>query len=115
MVNNLKNIPSDQSSNCSSILSKIDDSDQVDKDWDQFKKHFQEVHPDFFKSLTGKFPALTSNDLKLCAYIRINLNNKEIARMLNVTPDSVKKARQRLKKKIELGQEDDLGELLRRE
>nr|NQU94599.1 tetratricopeptide repeat protein [Bacteroidota bacterium] len=112
MVKDMKGGASEENNNCGSILSKIDHSDQFDQDWDQFKKHFEEVHPRFFKSLSGKFPLLTSNDLKLCAYIRINLNNKEIARMLNVTPDTVKKARQRLKKKMELGQEEDIGEFL---
>ncbi|GAB2604544.1 tetratricopeptide repeat protein [Spirosoma areae] len=71
-------------------------------DWDGFKLHFEQVHPRFFEKLQTNFPDLTPNELKLCAYTRINLSNKEIARLLNINSSSVEMARYRMKKKVGL-------------
>ena len=71
-------------------------------EWDAFKLHFEQVHPRFFEKLQHNFPDLTPNELKLCAYTRINLSNKEIARLLNVNSSSVEMARYRMKKKVGL-------------
>lgn len=73
-----------------------------DNEWDAFKLHFEQVHPQFFDKLQTRFPDLTPNELKLCAYTRINLSNKEIARLLNVNSSSVEMARYRMKKKVGL-------------
>ncbi|GAB3642911.1 tetratricopeptide repeat protein [Spirosoma arcticum] len=73
-----------------------------DDDWSAFKLHFEQVHPRFFEKLQSNFPDLTPNELKLCAYTRINLSNKEIARLLNVNSSSVEMARYRMKKKVGL-------------
>ena len=62
----------------------------------------QQVHLRFFEKLQSNFPDLTPNELKLCAYTRINLSNKEIARLLNVNSSSVEMARYRMKKKVGL-------------
>jgi tetratricopeptide (TPR) repeat protein/DNA-binding CsgD family transcriptional regulator len=71
-------------------------------EWDAFKLHFEHVHPRFFEKLQTNFPDLTPNELKLCAYTRINLSNKEIARLLNINSSSVEMARYRMKKKVGL-------------
>jgi tetratricopeptide (TPR) repeat protein len=71
-------------------------------EWDAFKLHFEQVHPQFFDKLQSRFPDLTPNELKLCAYTRINLSNKEIARLLNINSSSVEMARYRMKKKVGL-------------
>lgn len=73
-----------------------------ESEWDAFKLHFEQVHPRFFEKLQGRFSDLTPNELKLCAYTRINLSNKEIARLLNVNSSSVEMARYRMKKKVGL-------------
>lgn len=73
-----------------------------DEDWNAFRLHFEQVHPRFFEKLQSNFPDLTPNELKLCAYTRINLSNKEIARLLNVNSSSVEMARYRMKKKVGL-------------
>ncbi|WP_417289732.1 tetratricopeptide repeat protein [Corallibacter sp.] len=83
-----------------------------DDNWATFQKHFNNVHPKFFKTLNLKYPNLTNNDLKACAYIRMNLSTKEVATLTNVTPKSVKMSRYRLKKKLNLGKEDDLKNFL---
>lgn len=78
-------------------------------DWAEFQNHFNAVHPDFFKTLKTRFPKLTQNDLRNCAYIRMNLSNKEVAVLMNITPKSAKMNRYRLKKKLALAEGDDLN------
>lgn len=84
----------------------------MDNQWEVFQKHFKNVHPGFFDFLNKKFPELTSNDLKACAYIRMNLSSKEVASLTNVNPKSVIMHRYRLKKKLQLNKEDDLKNFL---
>ncbi|MEH0154163.1 response regulator [Limibacter armeniacum] len=79
-----------------------------DESWDTYKIHFEEVHPQFFERLKEAEPTLTQNDLKLCAYLCIGLHNKEIAHMCNISYEGIKKSLYRLKKKLQLGEEDDL-------
>lgn len=60
----------------------------------------------FQEKLMRQFPLLTAYDLRLCTYLKANLNTKEIATLLNITPDSVKKAKHRLRKKLSMAPED---------
>lgn len=92
------------------IKSNIEDTG----DWDRLKLHFEKVHPDFFTILHEKYPGLTQNELKHCAYLKIKLSNKEIASLLNVAPKSMQMARYRLKKKMDLGPDEDLVEFIDR-
>jgi len=80
----------------------------LDKSWANFKVHFEEVNPGFLDQLINTFPDLTNNEHKVCAYLKIGLNNKEIALLTNVESASVRRALNRLKKKLDLGPEDDL-------
>ena len=77
-------------------------------DWTQMKLHFEEVHPEFFKKLEKFEPALTPNELKHCAYIKMKLDNKDMARMLNVNLSSVHVVHHRMKKKLNLSESDSL-------
>ncbi len=79
-----------------------------DKSWDNFKKHFEEVHPDFFEKLLAQFSDLSANEQRICAYLRIGLVNKEIANLTNVESASVRRALSRLKKKLGLGPDQEL-------
>jgi DNA-binding CsgD family transcriptional regulator len=81
---------------------------QSGKYWDNFLKHFDIANQQFFKRLNEKHPDLTINEEKHCAFLKIKLTNKEVASILGVAPDTVKKARQRLKKKLELALDDSL-------
>ncbi len=76
--------------------------------WDSFNYHFEQVHPHFFVSLKKQFPELTQNDLKIASFIKIGLNNKEIGSLMQIAPESVKSAKKRFKKKIDLKADDDL-------
>lgn len=80
----------------------------VDKNWENFRKQFDHVHPNFVKRIEKKYPVLTQNDLRHCAYIRMRLSTKEIAELMNVNPTSVQIARVRLKKKMDLPESIDL-------
>jgi len=94
---------------CFSRISQlVKENLSLDKDWDQFKLHFEEVNPGFFYNLKENYPELSQNDLKLCAYYRINLNSKEISRILNVSPAAVQKSRYRLRKKMNIPSEMEL-------
>ncbi|UII20906.1 tetratricopeptide repeat protein [Fulvivirga ligni] len=84
----------------------------VDSEWEDFKVHFEQVHDDFFKSLKSKYPDLSGNDLKVAALCRLNLSIKESSRILGISPESTKTARYRLRKKLDINQEDDLFEFL---
>jgi len=101
-------------SNLDNLSKDIDLNINVEKDWSAFRVHFEEVNPDFFNLLTKKFPKLTQNDLKICAYIKIGLSNKEIAQLLNILPDSVKSTKKRLKKKLSLTVKDSLIDFIRK-
>jgi tetratricopeptide (TPR) repeat protein len=86
----------------------INGSAQTDRDWENFNRHFDQVHQGFLGKLKDTHPALTSNDLRLSAMLKLNLNSKEVAGIMNISPDSVKKARHRLRKKLNLPEEADL-------
>jgi AraC family transcriptional regulator, chitin signaling transcriptional activator len=73
-----------------------------------FEIQMDELHQDFFRKLKEQFPALSSNDLRLCAYLKIGLNSKEIAEILNIQPSSSYISRSRLRKKLNLDTEEDL-------
>ncbi len=73
-----------------------------------FEIQMDELHQEFFKKLKAQFPGLSSNDLRLCAYLKIGLNSKEIADLLNIQPSSVYISRSRLRKKLNLETDDDL-------
>ncbi|MBN2747678.1 MAG: hypothetical protein JXR34_13205 [Bacteroidales bacterium] len=83
-----------------------------DKDWELFRNYFEEVNVGFYENLNKKLPGLSTNDYRICALIRLNMNIKESAAVLNISPESVKTARHRLRKKLDLAPETDLHEFI---
>ena len=81
-------------------------------DWALFDRNFNEVHDDFFKNLQRKFPDLTPKDLKMCAYLTMNLSSKEIAPLIGITYRSVELHRYRLRKKLDLPKNQNLVKFL---
>lgn len=77
-----------------------------------FEIQMDELHQEFFKKLKDKFPGLSNNDLRLCAYLKIGLNSKEIAELLNIQPSSSYISRSRLRKKLNLKADQDLYSFL---
>lgn len=76
--------------------------------WDEFEVRFQEVHTDFYTNLHNKFPDLSTNEIRLCAFFKLNMTTKEIAAITYQSLNSIKVARYRLRKKLKLDQQDNL-------
>ena len=91
-----------------SLKKDITIKEQITNNWDSFKIQFQKVHPNFFNSLLEKEPNLTQNELRMCAYIKMNMSTKEIANILNISDRSIQTSRYRLKKKLSLTPNTDL-------
>lgn len=77
-------------------------------DWAMFQEAFNNADKKFLKKMKSKHPELTPNDLRLCAYLRLNLSSKEIAPLLNISPRSVEVKRYRLRKKMNLPHDSNL-------
>lgn len=84
------------------VLRLINEAERKDSDWDHFAIHFDQVHSNFLTTLKNKFPELSQNDLKMCAYLKMNLSSKEIAQLMSITIRAVEVSRYRLRKKLEL-------------
>lgn len=92
----------------------ISNSMSLDNSWDSFIHRFEDVHPRFFDRLKNENPNLTINDLKLSAYLKIGMSNKEIANVSHLTLGSVKSNINRLKKKLNLSAEDSVRDYVLR-
>lgn len=79
------------------------------KTWEEFEARFVQVNSSFYESLGKKHPDLSRNELKLCALVKLNFSTKEMSQLLGVSADSINKARYRLRKKLGLQREENLG------
>ncbi|MBL7806050.1 MAG: hypothetical protein JNL02_20070 [Saprospiraceae bacterium] len=86
----------------------IDNHLEGDHDWEVFEASFNKVHDDFFKRLMHDYPDLTPGDLRLAAYLKMNLSSKEIAPLLNISVRGVENKRYRLRKKLGLPEDANL-------
>ena len=94
------------------LIKLIDYSFTLDKEWEDFRVYFEQVHQSFFVRLKEICPDLTPGELRLCALVKLNLNLKESATILKISPDSVKTARYRLRKKLNIPEEQTLTDYL---
>lgn len=83
-----------------------------DSEWDNFITHFEQVNQSFLNTLKEKHPGLTANDIRFISYIYMNLSTKEIAAMLNVTPEACRKRKERISAKMELPENVNLYDYL---
>lgn len=90
------------------INNKLNSND----DWEYFEKAFDTADQAFFYKLKKAHQGLTKNDLKLCAYLRLNLASKEIAPLLNISLHSVEVKRHRLRKKMNLDRKEGIVEYI---
>lgn len=81
-------------------------------EWEIFETNLNQIHNDFIINLTKKYPALTSKDIKLSIYLKMNLSSKEIAPLMNISFRGVELHRYRLRKKLELTQEENLNKFM---
>lgn len=77
--------------------------------WESFQNHFDLVQSDFYKSIKSRYSSLTLVDLELCAYLRMEMSTKDIARQLNLSIRGVETRKYRLKKKLSLKKAEDLN------
>jgi ligand-binding sensor domain-containing protein/DNA-binding CsgD family transcriptional regulator len=94
------------------ILSLINEAERADGDWEHFAVHFDHVHSDFLTKLKEKIPALSANDLKLCAYLKMNLSSKEMAQLMSISIRAVEVSRYRLRKKLNVSSDTNLFDYL---
>ena len=90
------------------VVRNIDQNIKNDDDWNFFEEAFNNADQDFLKKIKEIHPKLTPNDLRLCAYLRLNLSSKEIASLLNISSKSVEIKRYRLRKRMNLGRGTNL-------
>lgn len=102
----------ESSSKISSVIKVIDRHLNNQDDWKFFEEAFNNADKDFLKKVKNYHPSLTNNDLRLCAYLRLNLSSKDIAPLLNISLSSVEIKRYRLRKKMNLSRNEGLTEHL---
>ncbi len=99
----------DAHSKIKSIAKEINFHLKQEREWDEFNNFFKEIHPEFVKKLSSlSQDNLSPAELRLGMLLRLNLSSKEIASILRVTPDSVRVARYRLRKKLPIDQKEEL-------
>ncbi len=106
-------LPDSNQKNVNQILTKIKFSKTQEKDWELFRKYFEEVNAKFYIKLQAINPDLSLNDKRICALIKLNMSSREICQVLNIAPNSLKSAKYRLKKRLNLDPEIDMDSYLR--
>ena len=108
-------------SDTSNILSRLNKMErnirqniENDNNWKKFEENFDLVYENYLKRLGELYPELNISDKKLCAYLKMDLSSKDIAPLLNMTVRSIEMNRYRLRKKMGLGRDVNLGEFLQR-
>ena len=90
----------------------VEKNKNPDEEWKVFEMSFNKTHDNYLVTLSTQFPGLTTSDLKLAAYIRMNISSKEIAGLMNISSKSIEMARYRLRKKLNLNHDQNLTEFL---
>ncbi len=83
-----------------------------DDSWENFSLNFDKAHNDFLSRIKSAYPNLSAKDLKICAYLRMNMSTKEIAPLLNISVRGVEIGRYRIRKKIGLDSQNNLNEFM---
>jgi len=99
-------------SNVKGVIKTIDKEISEEDNWKMFKEAFKNADKDFFDKIKSRHPELTSNDLRLCAYLRLNFSSKEIAPLINISVKSVEIKRYRLRKKLGLHRDTNLTDYI---
>jgi AraC family chitin signaling transcriptional activator len=92
----------------SEILKAIKINSINKHEWEIFENNLSQIHNGFITSVSSKYPQLTSKDIKLCIYLKMNLSSKEIAPLMNISFRGVELHRYRLRKKLGLTSDDNL-------
>ena len=80
----------------------------TEEDWNGFRNNFEKIHPGFFLRLRQTVPEISMAEQRMAALVLLNMNVKEMAALLGISPDSVRKTRLRLRQRLQLDSQDDL-------
>jgi hypothetical protein len=108
----IKKAPETQKPAIAKLVRLIDSSLTNNDDWILFETNFNHINSKFYEHLSEKHPHLSSNDLRFCAFLKMNLSTKELAALLNVSVRSLELKRYRLRKKLDLSHEENLIDFL---
>ncbi len=115
MIENIQNIL-DSEKDFNKLRSEIKKAIKINEvnkhEWETFETNLNQIHNEFITTLSKKFPKLTPKDIKLCVYLKMNLSSKEIAPLMNISFRGVELHRYRLRKKLNLTQEENLSKFL---
>ncbi len=107
-----KNTSEDLKKELTQIVKDIENNISADADWEHFQFHFDRVHGDFTNRFRAQFASLSPQEIKLSAYLRMNLSSKEIAQLLNISVRGVEISRYRLRKKLQLDRNQNLQDFI---
>lgn len=94
------------------VLRLLAEENKVNEEWEQFSIHFDKVHSNFLTVIKDRYPSINQQELKLCAYLIMNLSSKEIAQLMAISVRGVEISRYRLRKKLQIPTEINLFEFL---
>lgn len=107
IVNTLSSIPDyDENKILCSVIQQLKLQLKESSDWNSFLTYFEQINPSFLSSLKKYHPELTVNEIRLLSYVYLNLDTKEISKLLNITPNYCRKKKQRISKKINISTSD---------
>ncbi len=109
-----KNIPKSVKKSILNTQGQINYNVKLEKNWQNFFNHFEKVHPYYISQLKEKFN-LSSNELRLCAFLKMNMSKNEISQILNITNGAVYTMLHRLKKKLNLPKDKSVFDFLHSE
>jgi DNA-binding CsgD family transcriptional regulator len=115
MIENIQEILDNETdfNTLKSAIKKAIKSNAANKhEWETFEENLNQIHNQFSNNLSQKYPNLTSKDIKLCIYLKMNLSSKEIAPLMNISFRSIEIQRYRLRKKLNLAKEENLSKFL---
>lgn len=102
----------EEASELKRINNLLKDVEKNSANWDQFALHFDELNDGFLNKLKSNHEGLSRNDLKVCAYLKLNFTTKQIAQLQNITVRGVEIHRYRLRKKLPVGKDQSLSDFL---
>ncbi len=108
----IENESSGTDSKSNSVKSSLQQLIKQKDYWKEFSIKFGQIHPDFNDKLLKRFPILTKNDINFCSLLKLNLSNKEIATLLQISHESVITKKYRIKKKINIQDDNEFQKII---
>ncbi|MFA6057586.1 MAG: tetratricopeptide repeat protein [Taibaiella sp.] len=102
----------DQKKPIRELIQQINQNFNNDKYWEEFRNTFEQIHHSFFQNLKQYSEELTSSEMRLISLLKMNLSSNDIATILGISQDSLRVARYRLRKKLNLDQGENLSTFL---